>query len=62
MIRSAVEDRGNVNRVYGGDANIRLPGHVDWSSFLVNTDAPGLSGSQYAYQTSLNREGNFLHV
>ena len=62
MIRSAVENRGDVNRVYGGDANIRLPGHIDWSSFLVNTDAPGLSGSQYAYQSSLNREGNFLHV
>ena len=62
MIRSAVHDRGNVNRVYGADANIRLPGRVDWSSFFLNSDSRGLSGSQYAYQTSFNREGNFVHV
>ena len=62
MIRSAVHDRGNVNRVYGADANIRLPGQVDWSSFFLNSDSRGLSGSQYAYQTSFNREGNFVHV
>lgn len=62
MLRSAVHDRGNVNRVYGVDANIRLPGRVDWSSFFVDSDTPGLAGSQYAYQTSFNREGNFLHV
>ncbi len=62
MARSAVDDRGDHNYIYGGDANIRLPGRVDWSSFFINSDTPGLSGSTYAFQTSLNREANFVHV
>lgn len=62
MMRSSVDQRDDYNRVYGVDANIRLPGAVDWSSYVVNTETPGLSGSRYAYQTSFNREGNFFHV
>jgi hypothetical protein len=62
MMRRAVRDGGDYNRVYGGDANIRLPGTIDWSSFFINTETPGVSGPRYAFQTSLNREGNFLHV
>jgi hypothetical protein len=50
------------NRVFGGDANIRFPGNVDWSTYLVGTRAPGLDDGQYAWRTSLNREGNYLHV
>ena len=62
MTRSAVDDRGDFNRVYGVDANIRLPGRVDWSSYVVNSETDGLSGPRYAYQTSFNREANFVHV
>jgi hypothetical protein len=62
MMRRAVKVGDDYNRVYGGDANIRLPGTIDWSTFFVNTETPGLSGPRYAFQTSLNREANFVHV
>jgi len=62
MTRSAVGGGGNFNRLYGVDANIRLFGRVDWSSFFIQSDSPGVTGPRYAYQTSLNREGNYLHV
>jgi hypothetical protein len=62
MTRSGVDDRGDYNRVYGVDANIRLPARIDWSSFVVNSESPGVSGARYAYQTSFNREANFVHV
>jgi hypothetical protein len=62
QIRSTVNDRGDYNRVYGVDANIRLPGRIDWTTYVVNSDAPGASGNRSAWFTSLNREGNFLHV
>ena len=62
MTRSGVDDRGDYNRVYGVDANIRLPARIDWSSYVVNSESPGVSGARYAYQTSFNREANFLHV
>jgi hypothetical protein len=62
MMRSQVGDRSDYNRVYGVDANIRLPGRVDWSSYLVNSDAPGSSGPRYAWFSSLNREANFVHT
>lgn len=62
MMRSTVDDRSNSNRVYGVDANIRLPGRVDWSSYLVNSETPGLGGPRYAWFTSLNREANFVHT
>ncbi len=62
MMRSAVHDRGNYNRVYGLDANIRLPARVDWSSYLVNSETPGVSGPRYAWFSSLNREADFVHT
>ncbi len=62
MMRSGVRDRGDYNRVYGVDANIRLPARVDWSSYLVNTETPGVSGARYAWYSSLNREANFVHT
>lgn len=52
---------GTWNRVYGADANIRLPGNVDWSSYVVNTAAPGSSGATGAWRTSFNHEGNYFH-
>ncbi|HXV86628.1 MAG TPA: DUF5916 domain-containing protein, partial [Gemmatimonadales bacterium] len=62
MMRSAVDNRGDYNRVYGVDANIRLPGRIDWTAYLVTTETPGLTADRGAFFTSLNREGNFLHV
>ncbi len=62
MMRSTVDDRSDYNRVYGVDANIRLPGRVDWSSYLVNSETPGLGGPRYAWFSSLNREANFVHT
>jgi len=50
------------NRVYGADANLRFPGNVDWSTYLVRTESPGLDGGQYAWRTSVNREANFVHI
>jgi hypothetical protein len=62
MSREGRGDDGDYNRVFGGDANLRLPGNVDWSTYLVGTRTPGLSDGQYAWRSSVNREGNFTHV
>lgn len=61
MMRRGVGRADDYNRVYGVDANIRFPGDVDWSSYLVRTDSPDLTSGEYAVRTSLNREGNFFH-
>jgi hypothetical protein len=61
MMRRAVDQTGDYNRVYGIDANIRFPGDVDWSSYLIRTDSPEITSGDYAVRTSLNREGNFFH-
>ncbi len=53
---------GNWNRLVGLDANFRLPGEWDWNSYGVGSRKPGKSGGQYTYRTSLNHEGNFVHV
>jgi len=50
------------NRVYGADTNIRFPGNVDWSTYFVRTESPGLDNGQYAWRTSVNREANFVHI
>ncbi|MEJ2203379.1 MAG: DUF5916 domain-containing protein [Gemmatimonadota bacterium] len=50
------------NRVFGGDANVRFLGNVDWNTYVVGTESPGVDDGQYAWRTSLNREGNYLHV
>ncbi|MGW8266822.1 MAG: DUF5916 domain-containing protein [Longimicrobiales bacterium] len=61
MMRRAVGEGDDYNRVYGIDANIRFPGDLDWSSYLIRTDSPDLTSGEYAVRTSLNREGNFFH-
>ena len=53
---------GNWNRVAGVDANLRLLSSWDWNSYAVGTRTPGKSGGQYAWRTSLNHEGSFVHV
>ena len=62
MQRSAIHDRADMNRVYGGDATFRLPGRVDWNTFAVNSETDGRTGRSGAFQTSFNREGNFSHL
>lgn len=61
MMRRGVGEGQDYNRVYGIDSNIRFPGEVDWSTYLIRTDSPGVTSGQYAFRTSLNREGNFFH-
>jgi hypothetical protein len=61
MMRRGVDQTDDYNRVYGLDANIRFPGEVDWSSYLIRTEAPDMTSGNYAFRTSLNREGNFFH-
>lgn len=61
MTRQAVEGPGNYNRVYGMDSNFRFFGDVDWNSYLIQSETPGLSGGQYAYRTTIMREGTFFH-
>ena len=53
--------RGAWNRVAGVDANFRLPRNWDWSSYLIGTRAPSVSGGQYSWRTSINHEDNYFH-
>ncbi len=53
---------GDYNRVYGADANFRLPGQFDWSSYAVQTRTPGVSDGQFAWRSTVMREGNFTHI
>jgi hypothetical protein len=62
MVRDAVHDPGNYNRVYGADTYIRFPGEIDWASYYVVSESPNFDSGGYAWRTSLNREGNFHHV
>jgi hypothetical protein len=62
MVRDATSRNNDYNRVYGVDATIRFPGDIDWSSYALTSQSPGRTGGQSALRTSLNREGNFLHV
>lgn len=62
MNRSAADSGGDYNRLAGADANIRMFGHVDWNSYYVRSATPGAAPGQYAARTSLNSEGNFVHV
>ncbi len=50
------------NRVAGVDGNVRLPGNVDWNSYVVMSRKPNIDGGQYAYRSTFNHEGNFFHV
>jgi hypothetical protein len=41
---------------------VRFFGSFDWNSYLIRTFTPGITDDQYAWRTTLNHEGNFLHV
>ncbi len=62
MVRNTVGDDAGYNRVYGVDGYFRFPGEVDWSTYVVRSEAPGVTGGDYAWRTSINREGNFHHI
>ncbi len=62
MLRDGVGDDSGYNRVYGLDGYFRFPGEVDWSTYVVRSESPGVSDGQYAWRTSINREGNFHHI
>jgi hypothetical protein len=62
MSRHATDTAGDYNRVFGADANFRLFGRLDWNSYLVRSATPGVAARQYAARSSLNYEGNFVHV
>jgi len=52
---------GYVNRVYGIDSNIRLFGNLDWNSYAVRSQTPGIENGDYALRSTLNWESNFFH-
>jgi hypothetical protein len=56
-----VDRGGDYNRVYGLDANLRLFGNLDWSSYAVATDTPERTRGEYAWRSSGSWEGNFFH-
>jgi hypothetical protein len=60
--RDAVDSAGNHNRAFGADANIRFFNQVDWNSFAVASETPGKRDGQYTWRTSLNYEGQFVHL
>ncbi len=62
MMRDAVGDNTSYNRVYGIDTYIRFPGEIDWSTYYVVSESPLFDDGEYAWRTSLNREGNFHHI
>lgn len=62
MMRDAIHDESDFNRVYGVDSYIRFPGQIDWSTYYVQSESPLFDDGQYAWRTSLNREGNFHHI
>lgn len=61
LTRDAVGVSGDYNRVYGVDGNFRLPAEIEWNSYVVRSETAGVDGGQYAFRTSLNREGNVHH-
>jgi hypothetical protein len=62
MMRNGVGDDSNFNGVYGLDSYIRFPGEIDWSTYYVRSESPQMDAGQYAWRTSINREGNFHHI
>ncbi|MEZ5319501.1 MAG: DUF5916 domain-containing protein [Vicinamibacterales bacterium] len=61
MMSRATGDSQDFNRVYGADMTLRFLGQVDWNTYAVKTSSPGVTAGQYAFRTSVNREGNYFH-
>ncbi|MFQ5790284.1 MAG: DUF5916 domain-containing protein, partial [Acidobacteriota bacterium] len=62
MSRQSTDNAGDYNRVYGVDATFRFFGNLDWSSYWIKTSTPGFTTGQYAFRSTINREGNFFHL
>jgi hypothetical protein len=62
MNHAPSDSANDYNRLVGADATIRFAGRVDWNSYAVRSFAPNDTSGQYAARTSVNYEGNFLHV
>lgn len=60
--REGIGQNSGYNHVYGVDDNIRFWGAVDWNSFLVKSETPGMTTGQYAWRTSVNYEAQFIHA
>ena len=56
------DSTNDYNRLVGADATIRFAGRVDWNSYAVRSFSPNDTSGQYAARTSVNYEGNFVHV
>ncbi|HUQ82947.1 MAG TPA: DUF5916 domain-containing protein [Gemmatimonadaceae bacterium] len=56
------DSTNDYNRLVGADATIRFAGRVDWNSYAVRSFAPNDRDAPYAARTSVNYEGNFVHV
>jgi len=61
VLSRATGDGNDFNRVYGADMTLRFLGRIDWNTYAVKTASPGVTDGQYAFRTSVNREGNFFH-
>jgi hypothetical protein len=62
MQRTNTSGPGYRNRVVGLDKNVRLLGSIDWNSYVVRTETPGIASGNYAWRTTVNHEGNFFHI
>jgi hypothetical protein len=74
MRRGTTNGAQDYNLVYGLDSYIRFPAEIDWSVYYLQSDtkrpfdeeempvATGPSLGGHTFRTSLNREGNYLHV
>ena len=62
MSRQSAGRSTDFNRVYGGDATFRLLGNLDWNTYAVHSETPGVTTGDNAWRTSLNWESNFYHA
>ena len=62
MNRQSSDSARSWNRVFGGDANFRFFGAMDWNSYLIGTATPGVHGGQYAARSTLNYDGDYAHL
>ncbi len=62
MNRQSQDSTHSWNRVFGGDANFRFLGAVDWNSYLVGTATPGVHGGEYAARSTVNYDGDEAHL
>jgi hypothetical protein len=53
---------GDYNRTYGADANFTLLNYLEFSSYILKTETPGLVGKDTAYDFELNWKDDFWDV